>query len=258
MLLREPGEPDHVQDQDRDGPLEGVADLLVDLRGPVGGPGSARRAVAGAGSARPARGSCDAVVPGSSVELVLESTSGSIRRATPIGADRGRSSSRPWTSVIAIESARPGAGPSPIRTGRSSSSEAGRPWLPRTSEGSSGMTSKRVRKPSFFAEEPARDPELGRGELRVEEQLARVVARLPVDVDRPGVVGGPAVVEPERVGEPGVGLGEGDDLARPRVVEPDLAPRLAREEPGDARARRPRRSRTRARSAGSRTWTWAT
>ena len=65
-----------------------------------------------------------------------------------------------------------------------------------------------------------------------------------MDVDRPGVVGGVAVVEPERIGEPGVGLGQGDELARPRVVEADLAALLAGAGPGPRPAPAASRSRT--------------
>src|SRR5204863_10024901 len=71
-------------------------------------------------------------------------------------------------------------------------------------------------------EEPARDAKTGEGEARVDEDLARVVAGLSVDVDGAGEVGGARVVEPVRVGEPGVGLGEEDEVSRVGMVEPDL------------------------------------
>ncbi len=73
------------------------------------------------------------------------------------------------------------------------------------------------------AQGPAGRPDQG----RVEEQFAGVVTRLAMDVDGPRVIRGGAVVEPERVGEPGVGLRQRDQLARPRVVQPDLTAPVA-------------------------------
>src|SRR5690606_20602416 len=70
-----------------------------------------------------------------------------------------------------------------------------------------------------FLEQATHRSELRRGELRVEEEFAGVVAGLSVDVDGSGVVGGPGVVEPEGVGKPGIGGGEQDDLAGSGVVE---------------------------------------
>ena len=93
-----------------------------------------------------------------------------------------------------------------------------RPWLPRTSVGSSGTTSNSVRKPSFFCEQPPGRAALRPAQLRVEEQLARVVARLAVDVDRPGVVrgaGGRRARTDRRTRRP---AREQDQLARPLVV----------------------------------------
>ena len=60
---------------------------------------------------------------------------------------------------------------------------------------------------------------LGIGQGGVEEELDGVVAGFAVDVDGAGVVGGAGVVEPEVVGEPGVGFGEADELAGAGVVE---------------------------------------
>ena len=71
--------------------------------------------------------------------------------------------------------------------------------------------------------EPPPDLRLREPERRVEEQLHRVVARLPVDVDGPREVGRAGVVQPVVVGEPAVGPRHGDQLARPRVVEPRRA-----------------------------------
>ena len=69
-------------------------------------------------------------------------------------------------------------------------------------------------------------PALGPEQAGVEEELARVVAGLAVDVDRPGEVGGLPIVEPVGIGEPGVGLRQDDELAGTRVVQPDLAAAL--------------------------------
>ena len=129
----------------------------------------------------------------------------------------------------------------------------GRPWLPRTSVGSSGITSKRVRKPSFFCSSRRMARPCGQSELRVEEELARVVAGLAVDVDGPGEVGGLAVVEPVGIGEPGVGLGQGDELARPRMIEADLARARRRDSTRATPGSPASRSRTRGAVGGSRT-----
>ena len=92
-------------------------------------------------------------------------------------------------------------------------------------------------------------PALGPEQLRVEEQLARVVTRLAVDVDRAGEVGGQPIVEPEGIGEPGVRLGQDDELPGAGMVEPDFAPLLAGQNACDARLRREeRRARGRDRS----------
>ena len=60
---------------------------------------------------------------------------------------------------------------------------------------------------------------MGGFELGVEEEFDGVVAWLAVDVDGTGVVWGETVVEPVVVGEPGVWLGDGDEVACSRVVE---------------------------------------
>ena len=68
----------------------------------------------------------------------------------------------------------------------------------------------------------------------VEEELGRVVAGLAVDLDRAREVGRSLVVEPVVVGEPGVRLGDGDELARPRVVEAGRALSLVVQDEVDA------------------------
>ena len=119
-------------------------------------------------------------------------------------------------------------GPSPIKIGRSSGRAAGTPWLPRTSPGSSGITSNKRAKPQLLLDEPADRAALGPPQARVEEQLARVVPWLAVDVDRPREIRGQAVIEPVGISEPRVGLRQHHELARPRMVQSDLAPVVAR------------------------------
>lgn len=85
----------------------------------------------------------------------------------------------------------------------------------------------------FFLDQAAGSVKAGESALGVEEQFAGVVARFAVDVDGAGVVGGGAVVEPEGVGEPGVGSAEGDDLAATGVVEVEGLAFGSGEEVGD-------------------------
>ena len=81
--------------------------------------------------------------------------------------------------------------------------------------------------------------------VRVHQQLGGVVARLAVDLDLAAEVRGVRVVEPVVVGEPGVALGQDDELAGALVVEPGGGQRLALEdlphavELGDRLARAP-------------------
>ena len=155
----------------------------------------------------------------------------SARGPGPGAGARGR---RSWPGR-----ASPGAGPSPIRIGPVLVARGGQAVAPPDQRGVERDHVEEGPEAQLLAEQPAGQPELGGGEFGVEEQLARVVARLPVDVDGPGVVGGLGVVEPERIGEPGVGLGEGDDLAGPGVVEPDLAAGPRPRGAGRRRARPP-------------------
>ena len=74
----------------------------------------------------------------------------------------------------------------------------------------------------LLLDQAADGPALGPDQSRIEEELARVVARLAVDVDRPGEVGGKAVVEPVGIGEPGVGLRQDHELTGAGVVEAQL------------------------------------
>jgi hypothetical protein len=76
-----------------------------------------------------------------------------------------------------------------------------------------------VAQPDLLARQRHAGLQLGQRVGGVEEQLRRVVAGLAVDLDGPGVVGRPRVVEPVVVGEPGVGLGDRDQLAGALVVE---------------------------------------
>src|SRR5690606_41301572 len=60
-------------------------------------------------------------------------------------------------------------------------------------------------------------------ELRIHEELDRVVAGLAMDVDGAREVGRAVVVEPVVVGEPPVRPRDGHELARARMVEPGLS-----------------------------------
>ena len=81
------------------------------------------------------------------------------------------------------------------------------------------------------------DAELGQAQGGVEEEFDRVVAGLAVNIDGAGEVGGLAVVEPVRVGEPGVGLGDQNELAGAWVVEVKLGSLVGHEGSFDARKR---------------------
>src|SRR4051794_20515876 len=74
--------------------------------------------------------------------------------------------------------------------------------------------------PQEFAHHPSLRPAQG----RVEEKLARIIARLAMDIDRPSVIGGLLVIEPEWIRKPGTGLGQGDEVAGAKMVQPDLRP----------------------------------
>jgi hypothetical protein len=77
----------------------------------------------------------------------------------------------------------------------------------------------------FFLQQEFRDFELRQLERRIDEQLARVVARLAVDVDGAGVVRSERVVVPEIIGEPCVRLGDGDEV--PGAFGGDARPTFA-------------------------------
>ena len=131
---------------------------------------------------------------------------------------------------------RPGPGRRRSRIGRSSAVRcAAVRGCPAPATASSGITSNRVRKPSFFWSSRAIARPLGQDKVGVEEQLARVVAGLAMDVHGPGEVGRLAVVQPVGIGEPGVGLRQDDQLAGSRVVQAELSAFLAGQRP----ARRP-------------------
>jgi len=63
--------------------------------------------------------------------------------------------------------------------------------------------------------------------------------RAPMNVDRAGEVGGRAVVEPVGIGEPGVGLGKSNELARARMVQGRILPARRRSGPGRSPPRQP-------------------
>jgi hypothetical protein len=82
-------------------------------------------------------------------------------------------------------------------------------------------------KSELLLKQPARGTQLRKPEARVEEQLARVVAGLSMDVDRARVIRRVAVVGPEGVREPSVGVRERDQLAAAFVVEAKISALLA-------------------------------
>jgi len=103
--------------------------------------------------------------------------------------------------------------------------------------------------PERLLREAPADPEPRPSQRRVEEQLGRVVAGLPVDVDGACEVRRGGVVQPVVVGEPPVGAGDRHQLARARMVEPGgplalpvPAPARPRPRPPPARPGRAARS----------------
>ena len=99
---------------------------------------------------------------------------------------------RSRVSVIAIVSLSGGDGPSPMSTGLSADSTAGTPWLPRTSAGVERDHIEQGAKSQLLLCELHGRPALRPESLRVEEQLARVVTGLAVDVDGAREIGGQA------------------------------------------------------------------
>src|SRR5207253_195423 len=86
----------------------------------------------------------------------------------------------------------------------------------------------------LLRQQPPGHAELRPGQGRIDEQLARVVARLAMDVHRAGVVRSPAVLVPEAVLEPCVRLRQEHQIAGPRMVEADFPPFLTGEHATDA------------------------
>ncbi len=85
----------------------------------------------------------------------------------------------------------------------------------------------------LLLQQPRERPALGPEAMRVEEQLAGVVTGLAVDVHGPGEVGGQAIVQPVGIGEPGIVVGQRDELAR---REGDPGPSSPRPSPSSTRA----------------------
>src|SRR5258707_621975 len=84
-----------------------------------------------------------------------------------------------------------------------------------------------VAHPELLLRQAPGDVQPRQRELRIEEELAGVVARLAVDVDGAREVGLGRRVGPVVVREPRIALGQRDELARARVVEAELALSLA-------------------------------
>lgn len=85
----------------------------------------------------------------------------------------------------------------------------------------------------FFGE-LASDFELGPLDGGIKEELGGVVAAFAVDVHAAGEVGGFAVVLPVVVGEPALGIGDGDEIAAALVVEAEEVLFHLAEDLGDA------------------------
>ena len=78
---------------------------------------------------------------------------------------------------------------------------------------SSGITSNKRAETQLLLDEPPNRAAFGPPQAGVEKQLAGIVARLAVDVDRSREIGSQAVVEPVRIGKPRVGLRQDHELA---------------------------------------------
>ena len=88
------------------------------------------------------------------------------------------------------------------------------------------------------SDDPGADREFREADGGIDEELARVVPGLAMDVDGALVVGGPGVVEPPVVTEPAVAIGDEHEVARTRVVEIDKAAKLTQDITGEAIAGR--------------------
>jgi hypothetical protein len=86
------------------------------------------------------------------------------------------------------------------------------------------MTSNLTRKPSFFGQQLAGHDEFRPTPFRVEEQLAGVEAGFMMDRHAAGIIGGDPVVKPEGVSEPGVRLGQKNNLTAAGMIEVDVGP----------------------------------
>src|ERR1051325_8255574 len=67
-------------------------------------------------------------------------------------------------------------------------------------------------KAELFPQKFGRDLQFRKLQLRVEEQLDRIIAGLAMDVDGAGEIGRERVIEPVVVSEPGILFGEGDEV----------------------------------------------
>src|SRR5437870_3015 len=72
--------------------------------------------------------------------------------------------------------------------------------------------------------QPPQSSPLRPNEARVEEQLARIIARLAMNIDCSGIIRRQPVIQPERICKPAVGFGKDDQIAGARMIEPDLLP----------------------------------
>ena len=78
--------------------------------------------------------------------------------------------------------------------------------------------------PELFLEQPAGNAQLGEAQGGIEKQLHRVVAGLAVDIDAPGEVRGAGLLQPVIVGEPGILVGQGDEIPGPGMIQPSGRP----------------------------------
>ena len=110
-----------------------------------------------------------------------------------------------------------------MNSGPSSGRSVGRPCEPLTSRRVQRDHVHQIAEAENLLRQPPGDARLGERQLRIEEQLHRVVARLAVDVHGAREVGRARLVEKVVVGEPAVGARDRHQLARARMVQPALA-----------------------------------
>ena len=157
--------------------------------------------------------------------------------------------SKPWTSVIGIDLACDGAGPSPIKIGRSSARRPGRRGCPAPAAGRAGSR-RTTSKPQFLLHEPPHRPTLGPPQA-MGRRTARRGRSLACGGCRPSARNpGPAVIEPVRISEPRVGSDK-TTSSPARGWSSPISRRRRRKDCAIRRQSPIKRSRTRSRSSVS-------